>query len=73
MNTNKSKIYHKNNCECRVRESIIDIYNRNIVLSGRHAFEWSVSIITTKTTLTINFPSRKEAVREFKKYKPKQK
>lgn len=73
MNTKKSKTFHKNNCECRIRESIIDICNRNIVLSGRHAFEWSVSVITKETTLTINFPSRKEAVKEFKKYKPKKK
>lgn len=51
--------------------SIVDILGRTIILSGTHAFEWSV-IIANKHSLTIiRFANRVEATKEFNKYKRK--
>lgn len=33
--------YHKENCDCLIREIIVDNYGREIILGGQHAFQYS--------------------------------
>ena len=63
--------YHKENCDCYIRETVIDIWGRAIVLSGQHAFEWAITICTRETSITTRYPNGKEARKEFYKYKRK--
>ena len=51
--------------------SIVDILGRTIVLSGTHAFEWSIAIISNDTMTVIQFANRVEATKEFNKYRRK--
>lgn len=67
----KKHIYHRENCNCFVRETITDIYGRIIVLSGQHAFEWSITIYTEERIVRITYPNSREARKEFYKYKRK--
>lgn len=67
----KKHTFHRENCNTCIRMSIVDILGRTIILSGTHAFEWSV-IIANKHSLTIiRFANRVEATKEFNKYKRK--
>lgn len=64
--------YHKENCDCLIREIIVDNYGREIILSGQHAFQYSISIISiTGKITTTNYRNGKEARKEFYKYKRK--
>ncbi len=63
--------YHRENCDCSIREVIVDVYGRRVILSGQHAFEWSITICTRETMVTITYPNGKEARKEFYKYKRK--
>lgn len=38
--------YHRENCDCLIRETVVDIWGRTIYLAGRHAFEWSITVCT---------------------------
>lgn len=38
--------YHRENCDCFIREIIVDVYGRRIVLGGQHAFEYSITVIS---------------------------
>lgn len=60
--------YNKNNCDCFLRKVVTDIYGREIVLSGRHAFEWSITIHTNTTITETIYPNGATARREFRKY-----
>ena len=51
--------------------SIVDILGRTIILSGTHAFEWSVVIVNKHRLTIIEFANRVEATKEFNKYKRK--
>ena len=51
--------------------SIVDILGRTIILSGTHAFEWSVTIVNKHSLTIIEFANRVEATKEFNKYKRK--
>lgn len=51
--------------------SIVDILGRTIILSGTHAFEWSVIIVNKHSLTIIEFANRVEATKEFNKYKRK--
>ena len=64
--------YHRENCDCLIREAIVDVYGRTIILGGQHAFEYSITVvsITGKTVIT-NFKNGREARKEFQKYKRK--
>lgn len=67
----KKHTFHRENCNTCIRMSIVGILGRTIILSGTHAFEWSV-IIANKHSLTIiRFANRVEATKEFNKYKRK--
>ena len=64
--------YHRENCECFIREVIVDAYGRTIVLGGQHAFEYSITVISiTGRIVVTNFKNGKEARKEFYKYKRK--
>lgn len=64
--------YHRENCDCLIREVIIDAYGRRIILGGRHAFEYSITVISiTGRIVVTNFKNGKEARKEFYKYKRK--
>ena len=61
--------YHKENCDCLIREIIVDNYGREIILGGQHAFQYSISIISiTGKITTTNYRNGKEARKEFYKY-----
>ena len=61
--------YHRENCDCFIREIIVDVYERTIVLSGQHAFEWSITIYTRERIVQTIYPNGKEARKEFYKYR----
>ena len=67
----RKHIYHRENCDCYIRESIIDVCGRRVILSGRHAFEWSITIYTVEKTVRTTYPNGREARKEFYKYKRK--
>lgn len=67
----KKHTFHQENCNTRIRMSIVDILGRTIVLSGTHAFEWSVMIANKHSLTIIKFANRVEATKEFNKYKRK--
>ena len=65
-------IYHRENCDCFIREIIVDIYGRTIVLGGQHAFEYSITVISiTGKAVVTNFKNGREARKEFNNYKKK--
>nr|DAG91918.1 MAG TPA: hypothetical protein [Crassvirales sp.] len=64
--------YHRENCDCSIREVIVDVYGRKIILSGQHAFEYSITVISITGRIVItDFKNGKEARKEFYKYKRK--
>lgn len=67
----RKHIYHQENCDRFVRETIIDTWGRTIVLSGQHAFEWTITICTKTTMVTTKYPNGNRARKEFYKYKKK--
>lgn len=67
----RKHIFHRENCNTCIRMSIVDILGRTIVLSGTHAFEWSIAIISNDTMTVIQFANRIEATKEFNKYRRK--
>ena len=64
--------YHRENCDCFIREVIVDVYGRTIVLGGQHAFEWSITICTRERIVKTVYPNGREARKEFYKYKRKE-
>lgn len=60
--------FHRENCDCFIRETIVDVFNRTIVLAGQHAFEWTITI-HSETITKLEFPNGRLARKEFKKYK----
>lgn len=63
--------YHRENCDCLIREVIVGVYGRTIVLGGQHAFEWSITIHTRERIVKTVYPNGREARKEFCKYKRK--
>lgn len=62
-------VFHRESCELRARDSIIDRFGRIIVLSGQHAFEWSVSIEYEGIITSTIYKNRKDARKVFNQYK----
>lgn len=55
-----------------IREVIVDVYGRTIVLGGQYVFEYSITVISiTGRIVVTNFKNGKEARKEFYKYKRK--
>ena len=67
----KKRTYHRENCDNRIREIITDMLGRTIVLAGKHAFEWSITICSDNTYYKITYKNRIEATKEFNKFKLK--
>ena len=67
----RKRKYNRDNCDCFIRETIIDTWGRTIILGGKHAFEYSITICTKYSMTTTNYPNGKEARKEFYKYKRK--
>jgi hypothetical protein len=65
----RTHTFHKENCNNNIRNSITDILGRTVVLSGIHAFEWKITIISGTCMTTQEFNGRKEATKEFNKFK----
>ena len=66
---------HRENCNAYIRDAVTDALGRTIVLSGRHAFEWSISICVrigndleiTTTTYSNGSAARKAFYNKYKK------
>ena len=67
----KKKVYHRENCDRLIREIIVDIYGRKIILAGQHAFEWSITVVTRNNITQQVYPNGETARKQFKKYKIK--
>lgn len=66
-----AKNYHRERCQSCIRMSIIDPIGRQIILTGIHAFEWSVAIISTDKITVTQFSNRVTATKEFNRYRRK--
>ena len=66
---NKKHKFHRENCDTTIREIIKDMFNRTIVLSGTHAFEWSITVCDGNTFTKMTYSCRKTARKEFERYK----
>lgn len=64
--------FHRENCESCIRDIAKDILGRTIVLTGTHAFEWSICICDGDSTLQITYSNRIKAQKEFNRLKSKQ-
>lgn len=69
--TARKHTYHRENCDCLIRETVVDIWGRTIYLAGRHAFEWSIIVCTRERIVKTTYPNGREARKEFYKYKKK--
>ena len=67
----KKHEFHKENCETKVRAVIEDMFGNTIVLSGQHAFEWSITVCSNGTYIKTTYKNSKEARKQFRKYKNK--
>lgn len=67
----KKHEFHKENCETKVRAVIEDMFGNTIVLSGQHAFEWSITVCSHGTYIKTTYENSKEARKQFRKYKNK--
>lgn len=65
------KHFHRENCQNLIRMAFTDSIGRVVILSGIHAFEWQVTIFSDSVMTTISFPSRKEALKEYNRYRRK--
>lgn len=69
------KHFNKSHCTNKVRQSTIDFMGRQVVLTGIHAFEWSITIIdlTNRSITTTIYRNRVEATKIYKTYIVKKK
>lgn len=64
--------FHRDNCDCIIREIYVDIYGRTIIYSGKHAFEYYISVVSiTNVITTTKYKNGSEARKAFYKYKRK--
>lgn len=63
------RTYNRNNCDSKVRAIIKDSLGNTITLLGKHAFEWSIAKEVDGRIVITSFSNRKQANKEFKKYK----
>lgn len=69
----KQRTFHKDNCESKVRKVALDINGDTIVLTGTHAFDWSVNVVNKRkaTIVCFSFSKRKKAMKEYNRLKVK--
>lgn len=61
-----NKRYHKENCISKVRAIIIDQFGNEIMLTGTHAFEWSITVKTPGKISITTYNDGKIARKNFK-------
>lgn len=61
----KKHTIHRENCDNLIREIIKDMFDRTIVLSGKYAFEWSITTYDGSKATTVTYSSREKARKEF--------
>lgn len=61
--------YHREKCTSCIRMKTKDIFGRDLILTGTHAFEWSVSIISKGSIVRMEFRNRIAATKEFNRLK----
>lgn len=65
----KKHQFHRENCMNTMREAFKDMFDRTIVLAGKHAFEWSITVCDGNTFTKMTYSCRKTARKEFERYK----
>lgn len=65
------KHFHRENCQNLIRMAFTDPIGRVIILSGIHAFEWTVTVFSGPVMTTVTFRNRAEATKEFNRYRRK--
>lgn len=66
------KNYNRANCTGCIRGTFVDKYQRTITICGKHAFEYSIEIVSiTKVTIIERYHNGAEARRRFNELKKK--
>lgn len=66
------KNYNRTNCTGTIRGTFTDKYSRTITISGVHAFEYTIEIVTiTKAVTTERYKNGKTARKRFNELKRK--
>ena len=55
--------YRKENCSSSVRDFFTDRWGREIIVTGTHSYEWSITIRSHISITSIGFRTRIEAVK----------
>lgn len=67
----KKRVFNEDKCSSCIRGSFQDKIGRTIILSGKHAFKWHITVIWKNTSTIYEFSNRIEATKEYNKYKSK--
>lgn len=69
------KNFNKENCKKVYRKTYIDKLGRTIVVTGRYAYEWTITVHSkfSACLLAITFPNRKACEKELHNKYPKDK
>ena len=65
----KKHQFHRENCANTIRETFKDMFDRTIVLAGKHAFEWSIMVCDHGVVTRVTFSCREDARREYTRLK----
>ena len=66
------KQYNKKNCQGCIRGTFTDKYNRTITISGVHAYEYTIEIVTiSKVSICEKYKDGKSARKRFQELKRK--
>lgn len=63
------RVYHRANCTGIIRGQFIDQYGRKITICGKHAFEYTIEIVSITTITVEHYPNGKEARVRFNNLK----
>ena len=68
-------MFHRQNCSTKVRRyfraGVHTPFPTNLIVTGRHAFEWSLAIQSSKTNDITTYPNRQLCLAAFSKAKEK--
>lgn len=63
----KKHQFHRENCDTTVREIMKDMFDRTIVLSGTHAFEWSITVYDGDKVTRVTYSGREKSQKRVQK------
>lgn len=66
------RIYHKEKCQSTVRRVVTldsGLIPVKIIVAGKHAYSWSVTVIRLGIEKSLSFPGRIEALKELQNLK----